>query len=287
MEYSTISVKRIAGALGAEIAGVDLSQDLSQQQWSEIHSAFIENQVLMFPGQHNLSIQGQANFARRFGRLIVDPIVKGSDDSPEVLVVIKDKEEKRAFGESWHQDCTFMERPPLGAFLHAVELPPFGGDTQFANQYMAYETLSSGLKKTLDGLRAVHGAESYNRGITAGRYGPERKLKLRNDETMNQALQAEVVHPVVRTHPESGRKALFVNAAFTKRFEGWTTEESEPLLRFLYGHATRAELTCRVRWSDHALLLWDNRCVMHQAINDYDGYRRVMHRVTAEGDRPV
>jgi taurine dioxygenase len=277
----------MAGALGAEITGVDLAENLDQETHAQIQKAFLDHQVLIFRDQRALTVEGQIAFARRFGPLVVDPIVKGTESHPELLVVIKDKEEKRAFGENWHQDCTFMEKPPLAAFLHARELPPFGGDTQFSNQYMAYETLSPGLKQMLGQLRAVHGAESYSKGIQAGRFGTDRKIQLRYDETMRSSLETEVVHPVVRTHPDTGRKALFVNASFTKRFEGWTESESEPLLQFLYRHSARPEFTCRMQWSPDALLVWDNRCTMHQAINDYDGYRRVMNRVTAEGDRPL
>ncbi len=283
----TIEVNPLAGAIGAEIRGVDLSQHMHEATFEAIHRAFLEYQVLVFPDQERLTIEQHIAFAARFGSLAVDPMVKSADGHPELLVLIKNKDETRAFGESWHSDNTYMGCPPLGSFLLARELPPFGGDTQFSNQYAAYEALSPGLKQVLDGLEAVHTAETYNKSLASGRYTHEQGMRLRHDAIMEAALRQQSVHPVVRTHPETGRKALYVNAAYTKNFAGWTAEESEPLLKFLYGHAIRSEFTCRIRWTPNALVCWDNRCTMHQAINDYHGHRRVMHRVTAEGTRPV
>jgi alpha-ketoglutarate-dependent taurine dioxygenase len=282
---SNLDVRPISGSLGAEILGVDLSRNLNQETFAAIHQAFLDHLVIFFRDQ-DLTVDQQIAFARRFGPLMTDPFVKSSGDHPELLVVVREKTEKRIFGEGWHSDNTFLEKPPLGSFLYAKELPPYGGDTAFANQYLAYEELSPGLRATLDQLRAVHTPASYNKSIAAGRYGADRTMKLRHDAVMDAALVSEIEHPVVRTHPETGRKALYVNAGYTVRFKGWSEEESQPLLKYLYEHATKPELSCRFRWAPGSLALWDNRCVMHKAINDYFGQRRVMHRVVAEGDRP-
>jgi taurine dioxygenase len=285
MRYETIDVTPLSGSIGAEIRGVDLSGALSQETFSEIHAAFLEHLVVMFPDQH-LTPPQQIAFARRFGPVMVDPFMKSPAGLPELMIVIKDKHEKLAFGEVWHSDNSYLERPPLGSFLYALEVPPYGGDTLFANQYLAYETLSSGLRRMLDRMSAVHNPRSYTKSISSGNFRPHRTMQLRNDEVMERAAQIETEHPVVRTHPETGRKALYVNPAYTVRFKGWTEAESRGLLEHLWQHAVRPEFSCRYRWSENALTLWDNRCAMHHPVNDYHGHRRVMHRVTVEGDRP-
>lgn len=286
MSYRTIEVEPIAGSIGAEIHGVDLSRELNQETFAEIHRAFLEHLVVFFRDQH-LSIEQQMGFARRFGPLMVDPFVKSPEEHPELLVVVREKTEKRIFGEGWHSDNTYLQKPPLASILYAREVPAYGGDTGFANQYLAYEELSPGLRDTLAELRAVHAPASYARAISAGRYGAERAMKLRHDAVMDAALASEMEHPVVRTHPETGRKALYINAGYVVRFSGWTEEESRPLLSYLYEHATKPEYACRFRWATNSLAMWDNRCVMHKAINDYLGQRRVMHRLAVEGDRPA
>lgn len=286
MSYQTIEVKPISGSIGAEIFGVDLSKDVNQQTYAEIHRAFLENLVIFFRDQ-DLSIDRQAAFVRRMGPLIEDPFVKSPEDRPELLVVAKDKHERLAFGEGWHSDSTFMEKPPMASCLYAKEVPVNGGDTMFANQYLAYDSLSAGLKKQLDGLKAVHTPEGYAQVIAKGLYTSDRTMQLRNDGVMTEALKTAVEHPVVRTHPETGRKALYVNRAYVKHFAGWTEEESKPLLEFLYAHAVRPEFTCRFRWRQGSMALWDNRSSQHHPINDYHGQRRVMHRIVAQGDRPV
>jgi taurine dioxygenase len=242
---------------------------------------------VIFLRDQSIRPEQQLAFARRFGPPIVDPFMQSPPDRPELMVVVKDTHEKYAFGNVWHSDSTFLERPPGVSILYSQEVPPWGGDTLFASQYLAYESLSAGLRGVLDGLRAVHAATSYTDAIAGGRFGADRTMKLRDDDVMRAAMAGEVVHPVVRTHPETGRKALYVNAAYTLRFDGMTAEESRPLLEFLYAHAVRPEFTCRFRWTARALACWDNRCVQHYPINDYHGQRRVMHRMVAEGDRPA
>lgn len=284
MSSRTIEVEPLSASVGAVIRGVDLTA-LTQETFAEIHAAFLKHLVVFFPDQH-LPPPQQIGFARRFGPVMIDPFIKSPAESPEMMIVVKEKHEKLAFGEGWHSDNTYLEKPPLGSFLYALEVPPYGGDTLFANQYLAYEALSPGMRRMLDGSKAVHTPIAYNKAIAGGRYGAHRTMELRNDPAMAAATRIETEHPVVRTHPETGRKALYVNAAYTVRFSGCTEEESRPLLEFLWRHAVRPEFTCRYRWSAKALALWDNRCVMHHPINDYHGHRRLMHRVTAQGDRP-
>ena len=284
MSYARIEVKPIAGALGAEIHGVDLAT-LDDETFAEIRDAFHAHSVVFFRDQQMTPEQHLA-FARRFGALDVHPFAKGLDDHPEVLPVIKEASDQAGnFGGTWHSDVTFYERPALGSVLYALEAPDHGGDTMFANMYLAYEALSDGMKRMLEGLTALHNASRS--------YGAESRTTRRQaagSKSMEIRIGADaeemVEHPVVRTHPETGRKALFVNHVFTHRFKGWTTEESEPLLKFLYTHAVRPEFTCRFRWRDRSVAFWDNRCVQHYALNDYHGQRREMHRVTIQGERP-
>lgn len=283
--YRNIEVKPISGALGAEIYGVDLSKDITQETFAEIHQAFLENCVIFFRDQ-TLDFDSQKAFARKFGTLVIDPFVVSPPGHPEFMVIRKESHETKNFANMWHTDASLMDKPPLGSFLYAVDVPDYGGDTMFANQYLAYEALSPGLKKMLDGMKAVHTAHSYNTGVDAGEYNENRSIKLRFDDVMTKAAKGSVEHPVVRTHPETGRKALYVHSAYVERFAGWTEEESKPLLEYLYAHAVRPEFTCRFRWSKGALAFWDNRCAQHYPINDYQGKRRELNRVTAEGDRP-
>jgi taurine dioxygenase len=279
MAYETIEVRRIAGALGAEVSGVELGRSLPEPVIGEIRQALLDNIVIFFRDQH-MTAEQQKAFGQRFGTLNVHDYVDGMALHPEIIEVRKEPEERQNFGGSWHTDVSYLEEPALGSILYAREVPDYGGDTLFANMYLAYETLSDGMKAMLDGMSAVHSAR--------GPYGPrsdyaaDRSMNIRLSNTAN----AEVEHPVVRTHPETGRKLLYVNSVFTTRFKDMTEEESAPLLRFLFDHAVRPEFTCRFAWENNAVAFWDNRCAQHYAINDYQGRRRVMHRVTVNGDRP-
>lgn len=286
MSYQRIQVRPISGAIGAEIHGVDLSTPLDDQTFAEVRKAFNEHLVIFFRDQE-MSIEQHKQFCLRFGTLDVDRfVVPAVPEHPELIVVIKKEGEKFAFGNSWHADVTFYEKPSLGSVLYALEVPPFGGDTLFSNTYMAYEALSPGLRATLDGLKAVHTAVgAYDLAAQARKFTTERTIKIRTDR--EHEAQAEMAHPIVRTHPDTGRKGLFVNAAYTKRIEGMSEEESRPLLGYLYDHITRPEFTCRFRWRKNSVAFWDNRFAQHYANNDYHGYLRVMHRFTIEGDRPV
>lgn len=280
----TISLKRISGALGAEISGVNLAAPLGNEAFAAIHKALLDHCVIFFRDQHMTPDQHVA-FARRFGEISIHPYAPALDGRPEVMRVFKEKEDKVNFGGGWHSDMTFLEKPPLGSILYAKEVPPVGGDTMWANQYMAYDALSPGMKRTLEDLNAVHSANAQY-GVDgmseASRNNAKRSMKPATSED----AKAEVVHPVVRTHPETGKRALYVNVGFTQRFEGWTKEESRPLLRWLYEHCAKPEFTCRFNWTKDAVAFWDNRCTQHYALNDYHGHRREMHRVTVEGDRP-
>ena len=269
-----MKVQRIAGALGAEISGVDLRR-LDEQQTRDIRKAWLENLVVFFRDQ-TLSPAEFMAFARSVGKPVEYPFVKGIAGFPEIIEVKKLEHEKVNFGGVWHSDTAYLEVPPMASMLLAREVPPHGGDTLFANMYLAYEALSSGLQKILSDLKAVNASSKAD--VT----------RTREDRTGGDDRRKEYVaeHPVVRTHPETGRKALYVNVGHTVRFKDMTEEESRPLLEYLFQHLARPEFTCRFSWQPASIAMWDNRCAQHNPVNDYHGYRRVMHRITLAGDRP-
>jgi taurine dioxygenase len=274
----SIRVQRIAGALGAEVSGVDLSKDLPDETVAAIRRGWLEHLVLFFRDQPVAPRQFLA-FARRFGEVIEYPFVKGLDDVPEIIPVVKLEHERINFGGVWHSDTTYLDVPPMASMLVAREVPPAGGDTLFANMYLAYETLSDGMKRILERLVAVNCSAKAD--VTRTRAD---RMK---DGARSDARQEYVAeHPVVRVHPETGREALYVNVAHTVRFAGMTEEESAPILEYLFRHQVRPEFTCRFRWAPGSIAFWDNRCAQHNPINDYHGHRRVMHRITLAGDRP-
>ena len=278
--YRHIAAQRIAGALGAEIEGADLSQNLSDELIADIRQALLDHQVIFFRNQ-SLGDEALIAFGRRFGDLLVHPNLVPDGPYPEVIHVRKEPADTRVVGEDWHSDTTCLDCPPMGGILYALETPPAGGDTMFASQYLAYETLSDGMRALLDRLKAVHNDTRVAGPRSGANQG--RSVGVRDDEDWR---PTESIHPVVRTHPETGRRSLFVNISYTRRFEGMTEEESAPLLEFLYGHAARPEFTCRFRWEPGSVAFWDNRCVNHIAVNDYHGYRRDMRRIQVAGDRP-
>jgi len=284
MSYQSITVRPVAGSLGAEVSGVDLAAPLSNTAAAEIRRAFVENLVLFFRDQR-LTPEQHLAFSRLFGRLCRMPYIKHMDDHPDIIAVLKEADEAKisTFGNAWHSDFSFLEEPPLGSILYAREVPSHGGDTLFANMYEAYEALSSGMKRLLSGLRAMHSGRPYGRGGVPKDLKTSRSIQIERD---NAEAEREVAHPVVRLHPESGRKALFVNAIYTTRFEDMSEGESRPLLDFLFAHVQRPEFACRFRWAEGSLAVWDNRCTLHYAVNDYDGSRRLMHRTTVAGERP-
>ena len=282
--YRCFDLKPLAGALGAEIEGVDLARSLDKPTLSELRAALLEHLVIFFRDQALTPAQHK-NFARCFGTLNVHPQYVPLDGDPEIFPVVKDPADQHNIGGVWHSDVTFLEAPAMGSVLYGIEVPEYGGDTMFANQYLAYESLSSGMQSMLDGLSALHSDRTLSDRHEVARRNATRTTKIADEAVGKPPI--ENLHPVVRTHPETRRKSLFVNRPFTVRFEQMTEAESKPLLEYLYAHAAREEFTCRFRWQKNSVAFWDNRCVQHYAINDYPGQRRYMHRVTINGDRPV
>ena len=275
-----MEIIKIAGAIGAEIHGIDLAlaRELAAATVSEIRRVWLEHCVIFFRDQQLTPAQFMS-LAECFGQPVEYPFIKGIAGFSCITPVVKLEHERANFGGVWHSDTTYLDAPPMGTLLLALEVPPVGGDTLFANQYLAYETLSDGLRKTLDGLVAI--SSSAKADVSKSR---EDRLKTDARDDAKKDYVAE--QPVVRTHPETGRRALYVNAGHTARFKGWTEEESAPLLNFIFQHQIRPEFTCRFNWRPGSIALWDNRCAQHNPVNDYHGFRRVMHRITLAGDKP-
>ncbi len=276
MSYRHIDVRPIAGALGAEIAGVDFSRPLADDVVAEIRRAWLEYLVVCFRDQ-TMTPAEQVALAERFGEPIEYPFVQGLPDFPVITPVVKLAHEKINFGGLWHTDTTYQPRPPMATLLYALELPPYGGDTLFANCYLAYDTLSDGMKAMLEPLIGVNSSHK-------GRVVDTRAARVQDAPKENAKVARVAEHPVVRVHPETGRKSLYVSFAHTIQFKGWTEAESKPVLDYLFEHQTRPEFTCRIRWDPGSVVLWDNRCALHNPINDYDGYKRVLHRITFAGE---
>lgn len=273
-----IHIRRVAGAVGAEISGIDLIAGVSDTTIAAIRQAWLEHGVLFFRNQPLEPGAFQA-FAERFGEVVEYPFVKGIEGHPLIIPVLKLAHEKVNFGGIWHTDTAYLEIPPMASMLIARELPPFGGDTLFASGYAAFEALSPAMQRMLEGLTGVNASAKAD--VTRTR---EDRVKDGPAAAPRKDLVAE--HPVVRTHPETGRKALYVNFGHTMRFAGMTEEESRPLLEFLFAHQVKPEFTCRFTWNVGDIAFWDNRCVLHNPVNDYHGHKRSMHRVTLKGDRP-
>jgi taurine dioxygenase len=280
MRNRRIEVEPISGSCGAEIHGVDVGAPLDDATIGDIRQALLDHCVIFFRDQV-LDVVQQKAFARRFGDIFIHPNYNGVVPDPEILEVRREPGDERIVGEQWHSDTTMMAEPPLGAILYALEVPPFGGDTIFANQYAAYDALSDGMKAMLGRLRAVH-SDRLVAGPQAG-MNAKRSTKVREDDAWRETV---AVHPVVRTHPETGRKLLFVNASYTVGFEGMTEAESRPLLSYLLEHGHRPEFTCRFRWHKGSIAFWDNRCTKHIAVHDAGPHRRLMRRVQIAGDKP-
>lgn len=283
-DYRHLEIQPIAGALGAEIHGVDLtqSQPLSDELQDKIKRAFYQYQVIYFRDQA-ISPEQHLALARLFGPLLRIPHIFNVDGYPELQIVRRkaDERDTRVTGGNWHTDSTFMETPPAGVVMRAIEVPPYGGDTLFASMYSAYENLSAKMQELLSGLRAVHSASKI--------FGSTAQQQSKNYQIQDMAVSdgdKEITHPVVHTHPISGRKGLFINRVYTQRFEGMTVEESQPILNYLFEQSVLPKFTCRVRWYDNTVLIWDNRCTWHRAVPDYEGHDRYLQRVTFAGPRP-
>lgn len=265
---------RIAGpSVGAEIRGLDLSVPLEQSDLATVRHTLAERGVVFFREQV-LTPEQHIALARQFGAVNINRFFAHHPVHPEIAMVVKEPHHQRNIGGGWHTDHSYDQEPAMGSLLYAREVPETGGDTLFASMYAAFDALSDGLKQTLAGLRAVHSSRhvfGQERGDLKGRIG--------NTHLATQ----DAVHPVVITHPDSGRKALFVNPGFTLRFDGWTDEESRPLLDYLYRHAQNPAFSYRFQWQKGSLAFWDNRATWHLALNDYHGQRREMHRITVEG----
>jgi len=271
-------IEPMAGSLGAEVEGIDLSAPLDDRTINDIETALHEHLILAFREQ-DITPEQHLSFARRFGDILTYPLVKGLEDYPEIVPVLKLEHETVNFGGIWHSDTAYLEKPPKAAILVARELPPEGGDTLWSNMYAAYDALSDGMKAMLEGLVGVNRAE--NRESTTTR--ADRRRENPKDDS---GLATTAEHPVVRTHPATGDKILFVNFGHTTRFKDMTEAESRPILDFLFRHQIRPEFTCRLRWAPGTIAFWDNRASQHLPVNDYNGYRRLMHRVTIAGERP-
>lgn len=285
-----IEVKPIAGALGAEIGGVDL-RTLDDETFGEIYDTWLEHQVVFFRDQ-KLSSEEYIAFAKRFGDIHHHPFIKGMPDYPDILEIVKEESDTRAFGETWHTDQMFNPKPAKATILYAKETPKFGGDTMFANGYLAYEHLSEPMKAMLRdvktwnvGNRKKLHENDVKRGEMSGSYKGNAKMAEKVQEP-DPNLITEAAHPVVRTHPETGKKALYVGN-HSQTLHGMKPAEARPILDYLMQHSVHPEFTCRFRWEVGSMAIWDNRCTQHRALNDYHGQRRRMHRITIKGDEPV
>ena len=271
--FETITVDKLTPIIGAEIGGVDLAAP-SNRQLDEIHRALAENQVIFFRDQE-LTPEQHLDFGRHFGPLHLHPAAPHAPGHPELMIIHADKDSPRANGENWHSDVSCDELPPLGSILYIKTCPPRGGDTLFASMYAAYEALSERMQSYLEGLTALHDGEPVYRGLYAN-YGVADKPSYPHAE-----------HPVVRTHPVTGRKALYVNRGFTRRILGIPRDESEGVLRYLYEHMENPLFQCRFRWRANSVAFWDNRCVQHHALWDYWPQTRSGFRVTVRGEKPI
>lgn len=266
-----------SGAVGAEVHGIDLSQALPVSSVAALRAALGQYGVLFFRDQQ-LSEAQHVAFAEQFATININRFFRAVPGWPQIAEVRKEPEQTTNLGSDWHTDHSYDHVPALGSVLYAREVPPVGGDTVFASMYAAYDALSDGLKRTLEGLRAVHSSRHVF-GVQA-RNGDEMQSRLGNAEAATQ----DAVHAVVITHPISGKKALYVNRGFTTHIEGWTPEESKPLLEYLYQHGGQEKFCYRFSWARGSVAFWDNRATWHLAVNDYHGHRRLLHRITLEGE---
>jgi taurine dioxygenase len=284
MTIRPMTIRPVSPACGAEVAGVDLG-DPSPEVIRSLLAALAEHSVL-FVRDQQLTPEQQVALTAHFGDVLRVPYIAHLAEHPDIIAVLKEADERKisTFGGTWHSDFSFLDTPPSLTLLYAIEVPDVGGDTLWSSQYAAFDALSPGMQRVLESLRAVQ------TGWPHGTHGPGPNAAVSRSVVMTRndpSADVEVVHPVVRVHPVTGRKALFVNPVYTQRFDGMTVDESKPLLQYLFDHATRAEFTCRVRWAPGTLAIWDNRALLHLAINDYDGSRRLLHRTTVAGERPV
>ncbi|MEY4176143.1 MAG: hypothetical protein RI900_3308 [Actinomycetota bacterium] len=281
---SVLHIDRIAGALGAEISGLDLTRTLTDGEVEALRHAVLEHKVVFLRHQP-YATEHLERLTLQLGGHGHTPFLESIEGHPGVVRVVREAHEGGInFGGQWHSDWSFQPEPPAFTLLWSLEVPPQGGDTMWSNQELAHDTLSDGLKSTLSGLDVVHSAGwAYSADGVLARTAQGRTMRINSSDD---AL-SEHVHPAVPTHPDTGRSTLFVNPTYSVRFHGWTAAESAPLLQHLYAHSTRDAFTCRFRWSPHTLAIWDNRSTQHNALNDYRGHRRELHRTTVAGTAPT
>ena len=278
-----VSLSPLTETIGIEATGVDLSGPVDDADLAAMQDALHEHLVMVVRDQ-NLTPQQQVAFGRRFGKPNIYPFVPGLEEAPEIFEILKTEKDEKNFGGAWHSDTTYLERPPLATMLYAREVPQVGGDTMYASTYHAYEALSEGMKAMLADLVGINSAALAASGGRANLFKSHSGMQ---SDKMDKAEALVAEHPVVRTHPHTGRKSLYLNKAHTVCFKGWTDAESKPLIDWLAEHIVRPEFTCRMRWEVGTLGIWDNRCTQHYAVNDYPGQRRRMHRMTIEGEVPA
>ncbi len=274
-----MNTESISPSIGTMIYDLDVSQHMTNEILKKLRSIWLERQVIIIRSQR-LTSEQYLGFAKQLGTPDLYPFLKGLESFPEITPILKKETETANFGGVWHSDTTYQPCPPMATMLYALELPPIGGDTLFANQVQAYESLSDGLKDTLASLNIICRPDKAVAMATRA----DRIAERGRDNSKNNLVG---IHPVIRTHPETGKKALYVNRAHSCHFEGWSIAESEGLLEFLYAHQIKEEFQCRHVWKKGDLAIWDNRCTLHYPVNDYDGHRRLLHRITLKGDKPV
>ncbi|HVR52375.1 MAG TPA: TauD/TfdA family dioxygenase [Pseudorhodoferax sp.] len=279
--HTDLEIRPMTGTCGVELLGVDLAAGIDASTVALVRRLLAERGVVFFRDQA-LTPESHKAFAQLFGPIVTNPVYDHVPGHPEIMPVVKEAHDRYNIGDTWHSDMSYMDEPPLGSILYAREVPPFGGDTLWTNMTAAYAALPETLKTMLDGRRALHSDRFLTERLQERNAG--RSTRLREDRA---GKEISALHPVVRRHDESGQPALYVNYPFTWAFEGMSREESLPLLSQLVQHATRPEFCCRFRWQKGSLAFWDNRCTMHYACNDYQGYRREMHRITVAGQRPA
>jgi len=276
-QYKPIKVTPLSRFVGAEVSGVEIARGLSDQQFLELRQAFVKHSVIFIRNQ-NITPDEHIEFAKRWGEIRVNRFFQAVDSHPVIAEVRKEAHQKLNIGSTWHTDHSYDQVPAMGSILYARVVPKLGGDTLFSSMYAAYEHLSDGMKNTLLRMRAEHSSRHA--------FGEAAYISLDEVEgRLSNAAEAtqDAVHPVIIKHPLSGKSALYVNGEFTVKFEGWSKEESQPLLDYLYSHAYKNEFTCRFKWTQGSLAIWDNRATQHCALNDYDGEQRLMHRITISG----
>ncbi len=275
-----MEVQLLSGALGAEINGIDL-RDSSQDNWNVINNLMLEHKVLFFRNQ-NISCEEQVKLAKKFGPLEKHVYVKGLKDFPEILRIVKGKEEKHQWGETWHTDVSYNPKPTKVIILRSRKIPPVGGDTMFSNMEIAYETLNEKIKKKIEGKKALHTSLGASAFVD----------KYEEMEGNGNLEEYSIEHPIVRTHPETNKKILYVNSMYTKKIIDMDENESNDILKKIFEHQERLDFTCRFKWTENAVAIWDNRSTQHQGLTDFFpgkglGFERIMDRIAIEGDRPI